>query len=196
REAHVGRGLEKVEEVAADPTRRRQECGPFEAATWAGYRRKNPPFYGLGPRQLRLDDSLRAFVPGQCQTRRAQMQPEVNRDAEGDREYDVADPVQLHFAGLKQTNQRGLGKSGDRIESDRHRDGERESSRRKRRHRTLARVSHQQVPWTTISPGWEREPARSPGLGADAACSRPTSTSNPAARRRPARGSGIHPGRR
>ena len=92
---------------------------------------------GFGHRQLRLNDHLRALVLRHGEARRAQMQPEVDGDAERAREHNVANPVQLHLTGLEHTNQRGLGEARNRVERDCDGGGEREGSRSERRRGSL-----------------------------------------------------------
>ena len=118
---------------------------------------KKPSLHGLGHRELGLDNHLVALALCQRNARRAQMQPEVDGDAERTREDNVANPVQLQLAGLQNTDQHRLGQPGDGIERDCQKAGEREGARGDRRRgratsrtletpRHLRKLAHLHIP--------------------------------------------------
>ena len=140
-QADVGGGLEEVEEVAADAPGGHQHGRPLETARPPRHRRQQPALHPLGQRQLRLDHERRALAFGERQPRRAQVQPQIDGDAERHRQHAVTDPVQLELGWAQQPDEQRFDEAGH--DETRHGDGGGPRQRPRRRGRAAGRVGNE-----------------------------------------------------
>jgi hypothetical protein len=72
-----------------------------------------------GERQLRLQHDFSALAPGELVARREQVAPQIDSDAERNRERDVADPRELPLGRPQRSDHRSFECGGQRVGGER-----------------------------------------------------------------------------